>query len=54
MWVESAPLVWDRVKVSENLRATTIALVAPAVTSLSQWGLLSHSDKSGGYVSNNS
>ena len=33
-WAESAPLGWDRVKVSENLGATWVALVAPVVTSL--------------------
>ena len=31
---ESAPLGWNRVKVSENLGATAVAPVAPAVTSL--------------------
>ena len=34
MVVESAPLGWDRVKVSENLGATSVAPVAPVVTSL--------------------
>ena len=33
-WAESAPLVWDRVKVSENLGATAVTPVAPVVTSL--------------------
>ena len=33
-WAESAPLGWDRVKVSENLGATSVAPVAPVVTSL--------------------
>ena len=33
-WAESAPLSWDRFKVSENSGATVVALVAPAVTSL--------------------
>ena len=33
-WAESAPLGWDRVKVSENLGATLVAPVAPVVTSL--------------------
>ena len=33
-WAESAPLGWYRVKVSENLDATAVALVAPVVTSL--------------------
>ena len=33
-WAESAPLGWDRVKVSENLGATAVAPVAPVVTSL--------------------
>ena len=33
-WAESAPLGWNRVKVSENLGATTVVPVAPAVTSL--------------------
>ena len=32
---ESAPPGWNRVKASENLGATTVAPVAPAVTSLS-------------------
>ena len=31
---ESAPPGWNRVKASENLGATAVALVAPAVTSL--------------------
>ena len=31
---ESAPPGWNRVKVSENLGATVVAPVAPAVTSL--------------------
>ena len=31
---ESAPLGWDRVKVSDNLGATSVAPVAPVVTSL--------------------
>jgi hypothetical protein len=31
---ESAPLVWDRVKVFENLGATTATLVVPADTFL--------------------
>ena len=33
-WAESAPPSWDRVKVSENLGATSVAPVAPADTSL--------------------
>ena len=33
-WAESAPLGWDRVKVSENLGATLVAPVAPVDTSL--------------------
>ena len=33
-WAESAPLGWNRVKVSENLGATAVALVAPVDTSL--------------------
>ena len=33
-WAESVPPGWNRVKVSENLGATTVALVAPLVTSL--------------------
>ena len=33
-WAESAPPGWDRVKVSENLGATSVAPVAPADTSL--------------------
>jgi hypothetical protein len=33
-WAESASPGWDRVKVSENLGATAVALVAPADTSL--------------------
>ena len=33
-WAESAPLSWDRVKVSENLGGTAVAPVAPVVTSL--------------------
>ena len=33
-WAESAPLGWDRDKVSENLGATVVAPVAPVVTSL--------------------
>ena len=33
-WAVSAPLGWDRVKASENLGATSVALVAPVVTSL--------------------
>ena len=33
-WAESANPGWDRVKVSENLGATKVALVAPADTSL--------------------
>ena len=32
--VESAPLGWDRVNVSENLSLAVVALVAPEVTSL--------------------
>ena len=32
-WAESAPLGQDRVKVSENLGATSVAPVAPADTS---------------------
>ena len=33
-WAESVPPGWDRVKVSENLGATSVAPVAPADTSL--------------------
>ena len=33
-WVESAPPGGDRVKVSENLGATSVAPVAPVDTSL--------------------
>ena len=33
-WAKSAPLGWDRVKVSENVGATAVAPVAPVVTSL--------------------
>ena len=33
-WAESAPLGWDRVKVSENLGATAVAPIALVVTSL--------------------
>ena len=33
-WVESAPPDWNRVKVSENLGATSVAPVAPVDTSL--------------------
>ena len=33
-WAESAPLGWDRVKVSENLGATSVPPVVPVVTSL--------------------
>ena len=33
-WAESVPPSWDRVKVSENLGATSVAPVAPADTSL--------------------
>ena len=33
-WVESAPPVGDRVKVSENLGATSVAPVTPVDTSL--------------------
>ena len=33
-WAESAPLGWDRVKLSENLGATSVAPVAPVITSL--------------------
>ena len=33
-WAESAPLGWNRVKVSEKLGATSVAPVAPADTSL--------------------
>ena len=32
-WAESAPPGWNRVKVSENLGATPVALVAPVDTS---------------------
>ena len=32
---ESAPLGWDRVMASENFGATSVAPVAPVVTSLS-------------------
>ena len=34
LWSKSAPLGWDRVKVSENLGATSVASVAPVDTSL--------------------
>ena len=33
-WAESAPPGWDRVKVSENLGATSVAPVTPVDTSL--------------------
>ena len=33
-WAESAPPGWNRVKVSENLGATSVAPVAPVNTSL--------------------
>ena len=33
-WAESAPPGWNRVKVSENLDATSVAPVAPVDTSL--------------------
>ena len=33
-WAESVPPGWNRIKVSENLGATAVVLVAPLVTSL--------------------
>ena len=33
-WAKSAVIVWDSVKVFENLGATAVAPVAPVVTSL--------------------
>ena len=33
-WAESAPLGWNRVKVSENLGVTAVAPIAPVDTSL--------------------
>ena len=33
-WAESAPLGWERVKVSENSGVTVVAPVAPVVTSM--------------------
>ena len=35
-WAESAPPGWNRVKVSANLGATTVAPVAPLVTSMNK------------------
>ena len=37
-WAESAPYGGDRVKVSENVGATTVAPVAPMDTSLYNFG----------------
>ena len=36
-WAEFAHPGWNRVKVSENLGATVIAAVAPAITSLNDF-----------------